>query len=267
MDLTQREDLILGPFFPRFHAGKGNQFLIGTGTGEENGVEAGLFRKIAIFIIGNNVRILCPGRIDARNICFDIPCAHRFHDGDTFIAFNDIIVSHILEGSDRLVDALALHALIQVIPFCSKFTAALQNGEKVLRERFGTPFGYRTEDPGKGNRHNTQGKSGKGSEPGNPGLQNGEIRVFVRLKSLCINAQPVTTGFSVMIHSIPPMTMAGREALREILCTVRDGADSPVPARTCGTRTARFPVSDNPILPVSGRGCKAGDPDDRRRFP
>ena len=227
-DLSQREDFIFGPFFSGSHARKGEQFLIGTGPGKENGIQAGLLCEVAVFIISDDLGILCFRRDDAGDVRFDIPGTHGFGDRYAFVAFNDVVVSHIFEGCDRLVYAFGLHAFIEMIPFCGKLAAAFEDGQEAFGECLRAPGRNGTQHPGEGNRDDAQRHPGEGGQVRNFGFQDRQERILMRLQCRCIDSKPFTAGFSVMIHLNPPK--------KSLLVFRRDGTHFWNPAKLCCVR-------------------------------
>ena len=208
VQFAEGHDFVLGPFFPGADARQGDQFLIGAGSGKVQGIETGFLAEVAVFIVGDDLRVVAFRRVNTGDVRFNVPGIQVFHNRNTLIALDDIVVSHIFQHSDGLVHTGLLHAFAQVLPFGGKLAAAFQDGHKTIREGIAASLGHGTDDPVQRNRHNPQGQPAEGGKRRHPLLQYGKIGVGIGLDCRLVNAQAFTTGFTVMIHDFTSLLLS-----------------------------------------------------------
>ena len=76
--LAKGENIVLRPFIAGTDARQGYQLLIGTRVGEKQVVQAGFLGEGAVFIVGDDARIVALRRIDPRDVRLDIVGAQVF---------------------------------------------------------------------------------------------------------------------------------------------------------------------------------------------
>ena len=100
VQFTEGHDFVLGPFFPGADARQGDQFLIGAGSGKVQGIETGFLAEVAVFIVGDDLRVVAFRRVNTGDVRFNVPGIQVFHNRNTLIALDDI-VTRTMKSSRR----------------------------------------------------------------------------------------------------------------------------------------------------------------------